>query len=200
MKKERFIAFFDAIMAIIMTIVVLEFVIPNGPDWPDLKLLWFQILAYALSFFGLGVMWINHHSVWYHVETLTRPILFVNLFMLFFSSMIPFLTVYVGRNLDQKVPQMLYGINIILIVLCNQISIELLAKNNKGVKDRIKALRLSAIVDESIKLIGVIVGVTVFPQAVMISSFVSIIVLIFMFRLIKKKRGGVAIQNREENE
>ena len=200
MKKERFIAFFDAIMAIIMTIVVLEFVIPNGPDWPDLKPLWFQILAYALSFFGLGVMWINHHSVWYHVETLTRPILFVNLFMLFFSSMIPFLTVYVGRNLDQKVPQMLYGINIILIVLCNQISIELLAKNNKGVKDRIKILRMSAIMDESIRLIGVIIGITVFPQAVMISSFVSMIVLIFVFKLIKRKRGGVAIQNREENE
>ena len=80
MTKDRFVAFFDAIMAIIMTIVVLEFVVPSGTSWADLDVFWFQLLVYALSFFWLGTMWINLHSTWNHVKIITRPILFVNLF------------------------------------------------------------------------------------------------------------------------
>ena len=60
-------------------------------------------MVYALSFFWLGTMWINLHSTWNHVQIITRPILFVNLFTLFFSSLIPFLTVYVGRNINEAV-------------------------------------------------------------------------------------------------
>jgi len=186
MKKDRFVAFFDAVMAIIMTIVVLEFVVPDGSKWEDLGTLWFQILAYALSFFWLGTFWINIHSVWHHVETVTRAVLHVNLAMLFFSSMIPFFTVYVGRNIGEKVPQMLFGIDIILIVLCNAISTELLAKRNEEIKKRIKLLRFSAIIDEATKVIGIIIGMTLYPPAVMISTFLSVILLTVIFTVAKK--------------
>ena len=68
MRKDRFTAFFDAILAIIMTLIVLEFVIPNGTEWSDLGTLWFQIIAYAISFFWLGGMWINIHYLWHDAE------------------------------------------------------------------------------------------------------------------------------------
>ena len=188
MKKDRFVAFYDAVMAIIMTIVVLEFVVPDGATWADLNVFWFQLLAYALSFFFLGTMWVNQHSVWNHVETVSRAILFVNLFTLFFSSMIPFLTVYVGRNIGEKVPQLLYGIDVIMIILCNYISTELLAKQNDELKKRIKMLRKTMVIDESIKIIGVIIGLSLFPQAVMIATFLSIIFLAIIFSIRKRKR------------
>lgn len=188
MKKDRFVAFFDAVMAIIMTIVVLEFVIPSGTTWADLDVFWFQLLVYALSFFWLGTMWINLHSTWHHVEIITRPILFVNLFTLFFSSLIPFLTVYVGRNISAQVPQLLYGIDAILIILCNQISAELLARENEDIKNRIKMLRSAVAIDETIKLAGVIIGAFLLPQAVLVSTFVSMIFLLIIFSYRKKKR------------
>lgn len=188
MKKDRFVAFYDAIMAIIMTIVVLEFVVPEGTTWADLNVFGFQLLAYALSFFWLGTMWVNQHSVWHHVETVSRAIIFVNLFTLFFSSMIPFLTVYVGRNIGEKVPQVLFGADVMLIILCNLISTELLAKHNDELKKRIKMLRQTMIIDEVIKIIGILIGVSLFPQAVMIATFLSIIFLAIIFSMRKRKR------------
>ena len=175
MKKDRFVAFFDAIMAIVMTIVVLEFVMPGGAGWDDLSLFWFQLLAYALSFFYLGTMWINLHSVWHHVETISRPILFVNLFMLFFASLIPFLTVYVGKNLGEKVPQVLFGADV-------------LGRHNEELGKRLHMLRKAIAVDESIKIAGIAIGLFAFPPAVMISTFVSMVSLIIAFGIRKKKR------------
>ena len=191
MKKDRFVAFFDAIMAIIMTIVVLEFVIPEGASWHDLNTFWFQLVVYALSFFWLGTMWINLHSTWHHVDVVSRPILFINLFTLFFSSLLPFFTVYVGRNISEKVPQLLYGLDVMLIILCNQISAELLAKHNDDVKSRIKVLRVGVAIDESIKLFGLVLGVTVFPQAVLICTFISMIFLLVLFSRRKKRNCAI---------
>lgn len=63
MKKDRFVAFFDAIMAIIMTIAVLQFAVPAGAKWSDLGDLGFQVLVYAMSFFWLGMLWISIHNM-----------------------------------------------------------------------------------------------------------------------------------------
>ena len=195
MKKDRFVAFFDAVMAIIMTIVVLEFVIPSGATWADLNVFWFQLLAYALSFFWLGTMWINLHSVWNHVETVSRAILFVNMFTLFFSSMIPFFTVYMGRNIGEKVPQVLFGVDVMLIVLCNFISTELLARKNTALKKRIKMLRETYIIDELIKVIGIVIGIVLFPPTVMISTFVSVVFLAIVFSIRKRKYHKTAVSD-----
>ena len=187
MKKDRFVAFFDAIMAIIMTIVVLEFVIPNGTKWSDLSVLWTQILAYALSFFWLGQMWINIHGTWTKVENVSRSVLFVNITMLFFASMIPYFVVYVGSNINEKLPQLLYGVDVMIIVLINQISAELLSKENEELKPVVKKTRVFVLIDESIKVIGLIIGMTVYPPAVMIAVFTAMIVLAVLFGLQNKK-------------
>ena len=187
MKKDRFVAFFDAVMAIIMTIVVLEFVVPDGTKWSDLSVLWFQILAYALSFFWLGTMWINLHSVWDHVKVVTRPILFVNLFTLFFSSMIPFFTVYLGRHIGEKIPQVLFGIDVMLVTICNAVSNELLAKSNEEIKERLPLMRNAFFIDGLIKVAGIIIGYLFVAQGVMLSTFFSVIFVAIIFGIGKKK-------------
>ena len=190
MKKERFVAFFDAVMAIIMTIVVLEFVIPKGTDWSDLNTLGRQVIVYALSFFWLGMMWININTLWHQVEVLDRRVMWVNMIMLFFSSMIPFLVVYVGINLTARIPQLLYGIDVICITLCNQISAELLRKLNPAVTNTVRELRLGIAIDLGVKIIGLVLGMLVWPPIVIISVFVAMICLVVEFSLIHKKHNG----------
>ena len=178
MSKDRFVAFFDAIMAIIMTIVVLEFVIPSGTNWSDLDVLGYQIFAYAISFFWLGGMWINIHNIWHNVDIIDRSVLWTNIAMLFFSSMIPFLVVYVGRNINETVPEILYGVDVLCITVLNEISVELLARHHECVKAKIKSFRLSIIIDIAVKVVGIIFGITVFPMAILISVIVAMIFLI----------------------
>lgn len=189
MKKDRFVAFFDAVMAIIMTIVVLEFVIPSGTDWSDLTVLAFQIIAYAVSFFWLGGMWINIHGIWQDVEEIDRPILWTNIALLFFASMIPFFTVYFGRNITERVPAMLYSIDVMLITLTNLASIEMLARKNEKIRLNAKRFAVSEFFDLGVKTVGIIVGITVFPSAILISVLVSIVLLAFVRITVRKKQG-----------
>lgn len=187
MSKDRFVAFFDAIMAIIMTIVVLEFVIPSGTNWSDLDTLGYQIFAYAISFFWLGGMWINIHNIWHNVDIIDRSVLWTNIAMLFFSSMIPFLVVYVGRNINEIVPEVLYGIDVLCITVLNEISVELLARHHECVKAKIKSFRLSIIIDIAIKVVGIIFGITVFPMAILISVIVAMIFLIVWVNITREQ-------------
>ena len=187
MKKDRFVAFFDAIMAIIMTIVVLEFVIPGGTSWNDLETLLFQIIAYAVTFFYLASMWINIHDIWHDIEIISGGILWTNIVMLFFSSMIPFFTVYLGRNLSEIVPALLYGGDILLVTLSNIVSIELLSANNSQIKSNINTYRKLLAIDILIKLIGLILGIFVAAEFVLISVFVAMIFLaVFRVKTIKR--------------
>lgn len=187
MSKDRFVAFFDAIMAIIMTIVVLEFVIPSGTNWSDLDTLGYQIFAYAISFFWLGGMWINIHNIWHNVDIIDRSVLWTNIAMLFFSSMIPFLVVYVGRNINEIVPEVLYGIDVLCITVLNEISVELLARHHECVKAKIKSFRLSIIIDIAIKVVGIIFGITVFPMAILISVIVAMVFLIVWVNITREQ-------------
>ena len=187
MKKDRFVAFFDAIMAIIMTIVVLEFVIPSGTKWQDLNVLRYQIITYAISFFWLGGMWINIHNLWHGVDRIDRGVLWTNIAMLFFSSMIPFLVVYVGRNINALVPQLLYGIDVFMITICNELSVELLGRHHESVRKQLHSFRISVSVDLGIKIIGLILGVTVFPMAIMISVMIAMIFLITWRTITERK-------------
>ena len=187
MSKDRFVAFFDAIMAIIMTIVVLEFVIPSGTNWSDLDTLGYQIFAYAISFFWLGGMWINIHNIWHNVDIIDRSVLWTNIAMLFFSSMIPFLVVYVGRNINEIVPEVLYGMDVLCITVLNEISVELLARHHECVKAKIKSFRLSIIIDIAVKVVGIIFGITVFPMAILISVIVAMIFLIVWITITREQ-------------
>lgn len=98
MDKNRLEAFSDGVMAIIITIMVLEFKVPKETTWNALSQLWPVFLSYALSFFFVGLNWSNHHHLFHQAKKVNNKIIWANLLNLFFLSIIPFATAWMGEN------------------------------------------------------------------------------------------------------
>jgi uncharacterized membrane protein len=114
MKKERLEAFSDGVLAIIITIMILEIKVPKGDNLIDLKPLIPIFLSYVLSFIYLGIYWNNHHHMMHTVKHVTGDILWANLHLLFWLSLVPFATGWIGENHFTPVPMALYGIILLM--------------------------------------------------------------------------------------
>ena len=110
MRKERLEAFSDWVLAIIITIMVLEIKVPLGDKLSVLKPLIPVFSSYVLSFIYIGIYWNNHHHMMHTVKRVTGKILWANLHLLFWLSLIPFVTGWMGENHFKPVPVALYGI------------------------------------------------------------------------------------------
>ena len=109
MGKNRLEAFSDGVMAIIITIMVLELKVPHGESIETLAPLIPVFLSYVLSFVYLGIYWNNHHHMLHTVQKVTGPMLWANLHLLFWLSLIPFATGWMGENHFASAPSALYG-------------------------------------------------------------------------------------------
>ena len=96
MDKERLAAFTDAILAIIMTILVLELEKPAEASWAALWDLRQSFISYIISFFWLGAMWVNLHSQWQRIVRIDNRVVWCSIVMLFFASLFPWVTDFVG--------------------------------------------------------------------------------------------------------
>jgi uncharacterized membrane protein len=110
MEKDRLLAFSDGVIAIIITIMVLELKAPHGADWAELAKLTPVFLSYVLSFTFVAIYWNNHHHLLYTLSRVNGTILWANLHLLFWLSLIPFATAWVGDNPFAPVPTAVYGI------------------------------------------------------------------------------------------
>ena len=109
MKTTRLEAFSDGVIAILITIMVLEFRTPEGHDWAAIATLSPKFCAYALSFVFLGIYWSNHHHMLHMTERATGAILWANLHLLFWLSLVPFVTAWMGDTHLAPVPTAAYG-------------------------------------------------------------------------------------------
>jgi uncharacterized membrane protein len=109
MGKTRLEAFSDGVIAIIITIMVLELKVPHHPTLAALGPLIPVFLSYVLSFVYIGIYWNNHHHLLHAARTVTGPILWANLHLLFWLSLVPFTTAWMGENHYETVPTALYG-------------------------------------------------------------------------------------------
>jgi uncharacterized membrane protein len=114
MGKERMTAFSDGVIAIIITILVLELKVPHETDWSGLVARWPIFLAYVLSFVNIGLIWNNHHHMMMPVERVDGRVLWANLFVMFWLSLLPFVTAWMGESHYAPLPTALYGI----VILC----------------------------------------------------------------------------------
>ncbi|HTL50542.1 MAG TPA: TMEM175 family protein [Steroidobacteraceae bacterium] len=114
MNKNRLEAFSDGVIAIIITIMVLELKVPHGEDFATLTPLWPVFLSYILSFAYVGIYWNNHHHMLHTVHKVTGPILWANLHLLFWLSLFPFTTGWVGENHFAPGPTALYGVVLLM--------------------------------------------------------------------------------------
>src|SRR3954447_19190514 len=110
MGKDRLSAFSDGVIAILITIMVLELHRPDGTSWSALRAETPVLLAYLLSFVYLGIYWNNHHHMLAAVTRVSGPSLWANLHLLFWLSLVPFVTPWMSENDFPPVPTAFYGI------------------------------------------------------------------------------------------
>ena len=110
MSTGRMEAFSDGVIAILITIMVLELPVPHSTDWAALRGVWPVLLSYVLSFVYLGIYWSNHHHMLQATDRVSGVILWANLHLLFWLSLIPFTTAWMGENSLAAAPVAAYGI------------------------------------------------------------------------------------------
>ncbi len=113
MSKERLQAFSDGVLAILITIMVLELRTPDGTDWQALRHELPVLLAYVLSFVYLGIYWNNHHHMLSAVRRVSGGTLWANLHLLFWLSLVPFTTAWMSENDFPTIPVAVYGITLL---------------------------------------------------------------------------------------
>lgn len=187
MGKERLVAFIDAVIAIIMTILVLEL---EKPKTFDLQGLWefrTNFFAYGLSFFWLGAMWTNFHSSSQVVEKISQKTVWTAIIMLFFSSFFPYTTKLVASNFNNATMQVFYGVIVLLISFSVLWYYHTLVEVNQTAE--IEQLNISRLHwmkwDIAIKILGIILSLTIFPAAEIVSVLITLCALVIpnQFRL-----------------
>ena len=140
MKKGRLEAFTDGVVAIIITIMVLELKAPHGGGIEDLLPVLPVFLSYVLSFIYVGIYWNNHHHTFYLVDSITGSALWANLNLLFWLSLIPFVTEWMGENHFSRWPVTVYGLVLIMCSLSYALLISILASHCSKNSELAKAI------------------------------------------------------------
>jgi uncharacterized membrane protein len=141
MGTGRLEAFSDGVVAIIITIMVLELKAPHGVSVAELRPLLPEFLSYVLSFIYVGIYWNNHHHMLHLVERVSGPILWANLHLLFWLSLIPFVTSWMGENHLAAMPVALYGGVLLMAAIAYLILMTLLIRHEGRESALAKAMR-----------------------------------------------------------
>lgn len=130
MGKTRLEAFSDGVIAIIITIMVLELKVPHEADFKALIPLWPILMSYVLSFIYVGIYWNNHHHMLHAVEEVSGSILWANLHLLFWLSLIPFVTAWTGENHFETAPTVAYGIVLFMCAMAYSLLVRRLIQHH----------------------------------------------------------------------
>ena len=128
MGKGRLEAFSDGVIAILITIMVLELKVPHGSSWAAISAVLPIFLLYLLSFVFLGIYWNNHHHLLSLAGRVSGPVLWANLHLLFWLSLVPFLTRWMGENNFESLPVAVYGFVLLLAAIAFSILVRLLIR------------------------------------------------------------------------
>ena len=184
MKKGRLEAFSDGVIAIIITIMVLEMKIPHGNDVSALKPLIPIFISYVLSFTYIGIYWNNHHHLMQAVEKVNGPILWANMHLLFWLSLTPFVTGWMGENHTAGLPIALYGIVLLFSGLAYYILAQMLIKHHG--KDSALASALGKDFKGKLSLVIYVLGIFLVNYSTWVS--LAIYFLVAIMWLIPDKR------------
>ena len=128
MGKGRVEAFSDGVIAIIITIMVLELKVPHEATLEALGPLWPIFLSYVLSFAYIGIYWNNHHHMLHAVKQVSGPVLWANLHLLFWLSLTPFTTAWMGENHFARTPVAVYGMGLLMNAIAYTILVRTLIR------------------------------------------------------------------------
>lgn len=194
MNKNRLEAFSDGVLAIIITIMVLEFKVPDSIDYEALEPLLHKFLSYILSFIYVGIYWNNHHHMMHTVKKVNGKILWANLHLLFWLSLIPFATDWIGEHHFAPFPMMFYGI----ILLMNGIAYFILQRiilNHHG-KDSLLSKALGNDIKGKSSPVLYMIGIAFAPFYPVVSGMIYIFVALMW--LVPDKRIERIFNEKEE--
>jgi|ERR1035437_8088201 uncharacterized membrane protein len=172
MNKTRLEAFSDGVIAIIITIMVLELKIPHGADWQSLRNLAPKFVSYVISFIYIAIYWNNHHHLLHTVKHVTGSILWTNIHLLFWLSLVPFVTAWAGENHFAELPVAVYSFVMLMAGVAYFILSRSLIKVNG--KDSLLSKAVGRDVKGIISMIGYAVGV---PLAFVFSDGTMLIII-----------------------
>jgi uncharacterized membrane protein len=132
MNKNRLEAFSDGVLAVAITIMVLELKVPHGAEMADLAPLVPVFLCYVLSFIFVGIYWTNHHHMLHAVKHVDGPVLWANLHLLFWLSMIPFTAGWMGENHFSSWPVATYGFVLLMAAIAYSILVHALTRHGRN--------------------------------------------------------------------
>lgn len=138
MEKDRLLAMTDGVIAIIITIMVLELKAPAGQDLNALHELWPVFFAYVLSFIFVAIYWNNHHHYFHLVPRVNGAVLWANFHLLFWLSLMPFSTAWLGEHVFEPIPTALYGVSLLMPALAWWIMQKVIIRM-QGEQSRLKA-------------------------------------------------------------
>ena len=187
MNKDRLSAFTDAILAIIMTILVLELKKPEAADWASLWALRSDFFSYAVSFFWLGAMWVNIHNQWSRIEKIDNRVLWWSIIMLFFASFFPYVTSFVSNHFTSLFAQMLYSVVVICVSLSNMALGRAVARANGSESALDYSSRKIVAADLIIKAVGIVLAIFIYPPITMFAVILAGCVVTFLPHVVNRK-------------
>ena len=196
MEKNRLEAFSAGVLAIIITIMVLELKVPHGEGLEAVIPLLPVFLSYVLSFIYIGIYWNNHHHMLHTVKRVKGPILWANLHLLFWLSLIPFATGWMGENHFSSTPSMIYGVVLFMAALAYWVLQNLIIAS-QGEESLLK----KAVEQDwkgKLSLVLYLLAIVVAPWANWLSM--SIYVLVALLWLIPDKRIEKVLFERQQGQ
>ena len=157
MTKNRLEAFSDGVIAILITIMVLEMKVPRGTEWEALRPMLPVFLSYVLSFIYLGIYWQNHHHLLQAVRRVSGSTLWANTHLLFWLSLLPFTSGWMGQNGFAAAPVALYGVVLLCCALAYWILVRVLIAQHGG--DSVLAKAIGRDVKGNISLAFYLAGI-----------------------------------------
>ena len=180
MHSGRLEAFSDGVIAIIITIMVLELKIPHSDNIAALKPLLPVLMSYMLSFIYVGIYWNNHHHMLFAVEKINGTVLWANLHLLFWLSVIPFVTAWMGENHFTQWPVVLYGIVMIMNAIAFTILARILMKREGKESKLVKAFGKDRKGKVSILLYAVAIGMAFINTTISLLLYLLVAIIWFI--------------------
>ncbi len=194
MKKTRLEAFSDGVIAIIITIMILEIKVPSGADVTTLKPLIPKILSYILSFVYVGIYWNNHHHLFYPVKEVNGKILWANLHLLFWLSLIPVASGWMGERGFKFWPVVVYGV--ILLFCAIAFSILFMSINSSKEENKVIEKVATNKTKEKFSLALYLIGIGLCFWSPYVGA--SMYAIVAMIWFIPDKRVERAMEDQEE--
>lgn len=180
MKTSRVEAFSDGVLAIIITIMILEIKVPIGDTFQDLLPIFPKFITYLLSFIYIAIYWNNHHHLWQAVDHVNGKILWANLHLLFWLSLFPFTTGWMGENHFSAYLVALYGFVLLMASVAWYIMVKLIVQEEGNTSKIARTLKNTTKVKVSMLLYSSGVVMSFFLPVISIAAYVVVAVLWFI--------------------